>query len=193
MVIDEIDDPEEYVRRGERMLKVTEGQLQELEGLMKRAPKAHIRRKATALWNLAQGRSQRQVAAFLGASRASIVNWKKRFETEGVAGLGLRPGRGRPRRAQSEEIEVVLRQSPRNFGIQETRWTLSSLAHVVPSLEGFTDSGVWRALRRSGLSYKRGQPLVHSPDRAYDLKRGLEGSASRSLPEPARDSAPVHG
>jgi transposase len=163
------------------MLKASAEDIRKLEGAMKSAPKPHIRRKATALWNLARGRSQREVAAFLGASRASIIEWKQRFEAEGIAGLELRPGRGRPQRANPAEIEAVLRQSPRNFGISQTRWTLDSLTQVVPSLRGFTPSGVWRVLRRSGLSYKRGQPLIHSPDPAYGKKRGLKGSASRSL------------
>jgi transposase len=163
------------------MLNASPEQVAELEALMRRAPEAHIRRKATALWNLAQGRSQHEVAAFLGASRASIVAWKQRFETEGIAGLYVRPGRGRPRVAQAEEIEAVVRQSPRNYGIPQTRWTLDLLAQVVPSLRGFTASGVWRALRRSGLSYKRGQPLIYSPDPLYVQKRGVEHSASRSV------------
>jgi transposase len=174
------------------MLKASAEDIRELETLMKRAPKSHIRRKATALWNLAQGRSQREVAAFLGASRASVVEWKRRFETEGIAGLSLRPGRGRPRRGRTEEIEAVLRQSPRNFGIPQTRWTLDSLTQVVPSLRGFTPSGVWRVLQRSGLSYKRGQPLIHSPDPAYTQKRGLEGSASRSRRKSAGDGFAVY-
>ena len=174
------------------MLKASTEDIKELEALMKRAGKPHIRRKATALWNLAQGRSQREVAAFLGASRASIVEWKQRFETEGIAGLSLRPGRGRPRRAQADEIEAVLRQSPRNFGMPQTRWTLDLLTQVVPSLRGFTPSGVWRVLQRSGLSYKRGQPLIHSPDPAYVQKRGPGGSASRSSPESSGDAFAVY-
>lgn len=175
------------------MLKASAEDIKELEVLMKRGSKPYIRRKATALWNLAQGRSQREVAAFLGASRASIVEWKQRFEAEGVAGFSLRPGRGRPQRARADEIEAVLRQSPRNFGIPQTRWTLDSLAQVVPSLRGFTPSGVWRVLQRSGLSYKRGQPLIHSPDPAYLQKRGLEGGASRSLREPRGNGLAVYG
>jgi transposase len=175
------------------MLKATSDEVRELELLMKRAPKAHIRRKAMALWNLAQGRSQREVAVFLGASRASIQDWKRRFETEGVAGLELRPGRGRPRQAQLEEVEAVLRQTPHNFGIPQTRWTLELLTQVVPSLKGFTPSGVWRVLHRYGLSYKRGQPVVHSPDPAYVQKRGFEDSASRSQPKPGANGLAVHG
>src|SRR5918999_868006 len=154
------------------MFKVSEEGIKELERAMRSAPKPYVRRKATALWNLAQGRTYREVAAFLGASRASLVEWKQRFESEGIAGLYMRPGRGRPRRAEPAEIEAALRQSPRNFGLPQTRWTLEALIQVVPSLRGFTPSGVWRALRRSGLSYKRGQPLIHSPDPAYAKKRG---------------------
>lgn len=165
------------------MLQVSAEDRETLTVLMRRAPKAYVRRKATALWNLAQGRSRTEVAAYLGVSRVSLYRWQRRFEAEGVAGLSMRPGRGRPRQARPEEIEAVLRQSPRNFGRPQTRWTLNTLAQVVPSLQGFTDSGVWRALRRSGFSYIRGQPLLHSPDPAYDEKRGPADSASRSLRE----------
>jgi transposase len=175
------------------MLRANADEIKRLEEAMKYSTKPHIRRKATALWNLARGRSQREVAAFLGASRASVVEWKQRFEAEGVAGLELRPGRGRPRRAEPAEIEAVLRQSPRNFGIPQTRWTLGSLIQVVPSLRGFTPSGVWRVLQRSGLGYKRGQPLIHSPDPAYAQKRGVRGSASRSRGESEGHGLAVHG
>ena len=54
----------------------------------------------------------------------------------------------------------------------QSRWTLSALAGTVPSLQGMTDSGVYRALVRLGFRYKRGQPRVHSPDPAYEEKRG---------------------
>jgi transposase len=175
------------------MLKVSPEELNNLESAMRSGAKAHLRRKATALWNLAQGRSQREVAAFLGASRTSIIQWKRRFEAEGLAGLELRPGRGRPQRAELAEIEVVLRQSPRNFGIPQTRWTLEALAQAAPSLHGFTPSGVWRVLQRGSLGYKRGQPLIHSPDPAYAQKRGPSDSASRSRKESRRDSSAVYG
>jgi putative transposase len=163
------------------MSQFTEAQVQELDCLSRRAPQAYVRRQALALWHLAQGRTQREVATSLRASRASLLFWKKRYLSEGSAGLVVRPGRGRRRKAQPQEVEEALRQSPRNFGISQTRWTLTALAAVVPSLHGFTPSGVWRVLQRNGLSYKRGQPLLHSPDPAYVQKRGLDRSASRSL------------
>jgi hypothetical protein len=62
-------------------------------------------------------------------------------------------------------------QAPDNFGIKQTRWTLRALAQAVPSLRGFSPSGVKRALARAGFSYKRGQPVQHSPDPDYAEKK----------------------
>lgn len=162
------------------MLSLTDSQSDELRILMRQAEKAYVRVKATALWNLGQGRSQREVARFLGVSERSITYWVKRYRTEGAAGLTVRPGRGGRPRANLEEIEQLLHRTPRSLGIPLTRWTLASLAQAAPSLKGFSDSGVWRALKRGRLSYKRGQPRVMSPDPAYPEKRALVGSASRS-------------
>jgi len=154
------------------MLELAEQQISELEDLMRHAPKPYVRRKATALWNLAQGRTIAQVAQFLDTSPSRVSAWKAGYLDMGIESFLVRPGRGRPRQAESVEIESYLRQSPRNFGLPLTRWSLSALAETVPSLKGFTPSGVWRALRRCGFSYKRGQPLIYSPDPAYVQKRG---------------------
>lgn len=154
------------------MLQISEQERRELQGLMRRAAKPHLRLKAIALWNLGQGKTRREVAEFLGVSAVSVGAWAKRFRSEGVAGLAIRPGRGRPARARKDEIEQLLRQSPRSFGLHQTRWTLRSLAQVAPSLKGFSEMGVWKVLQRMGLRYKRGQPQVSSPDPEYEKKRG---------------------
>jgi len=73
---------------------------------------------------------------------------------------------------QLEELERYVRQSPRAYGLPQTRWTLRALAQTVPSLKGFTDAGVYYALVRAGFRYKRGQPHLHSPDPEYEEKRG---------------------
>lgn len=154
------------------MLQLSEVDKQELHRLMRRAEKPHVRMKATALWNLSRGRTRREVAAFLGVSTVSVSAWAKRFRADGVAGLAIRPGRGRPARAQAAEVEQVLRQAPPAFGLAQTRWTLRALAQVVPSLQGFSEMGVWKVLHRLGFRYKRGQPHLTSPDPQYEEKRG---------------------
>ncbi len=162
------------------MLKLADDQVRELEEAMKSAPKAYVRQKAVALWNLSQGMSQRSVAKILNVSPTSVWAWVKRYRDERLAGLEVKPGRGRPAKAKLEEIEQILHRTPRSMGIQRTRWTLADLAATAPSLAGYSVSGVWHVLRRGRLSYKRGQPRVMSPDPDYVEKRALVGSASRS-------------
>ena len=150
----------------------TISQERELASLMKHARAPHVRVKAVALWNVGAGRSQREVAEFLGVGLRSVNRWVNRFRGEGGTALLVRPGRGRRARAQPEELERYLRQSPRVYGLPQTRWTLRALAQTVPSLKGFTDAGVYYALVRAGFRYKRGQPHLYSPDPEYEEKRG---------------------
>lgn len=164
------------------MLEVSEQAMRELQRLMRQATQAHLRVKATALWNLGRGKTRREVADFLRVSPASVSAWTKRFKEQGVGGLAIRPGRGRRVRADAAEVESYLRQSPRTFGLTQTRWTLRALAQVVPGLHGFTEMGVWKVLQRAGFHYKRGQPYLHSPDPAYGEKRGAWTRRSERQP-----------
>lgn len=163
------------------MREFSEEQVRELRHLIQRAPTPQQRVKALALWNLAKGKRRAEVAEFLGVSRTSITAWRQRFGTEGTSGLVIRPGRGRKSRVILVEVEQYLRQSPRAFGLTQTRWTLRGLAQVVPSLKGFTEMGVWKVLQRAGYRYKRGQPSIHSPDPQYGEKRGLWSGRSKRL------------
>ena len=80
------------------------------------------------------------------------------------------PGRGRKRQVDEEELIAYASQSPRAFGINRSRWTLRLLAQTVPSLQGFSEAGVLKALRRCGFSHKRGQPWMMSPDPEFEKK-----------------------
>ena len=149
----------------------TEAQKDELVALMRGAEEPYVRRKATALWNVGRGRSQGEVADFLGVGIRSVNRWVATFRREGGSGLRVKPGRGRRCRADRDEVCRYLKQTPQNFGLQQTRWTLKALAETVPSLRGYTDAGVFYVLKRYGVAYKRGQPTLHSPDPLYDEKR----------------------
>jgi transposase len=127
---------------------------------------------AVAILHVARGHSHEEAAAVVCAHRESVGRWVQRYRSEGASGLETRPGRGRPPSVDAKELETYVRQSPRQFGLTQTRWTLEALAAAVPSLRGFTPSGVYRALVRLGFRWKRGQPAVHSPDPEYGEKRG---------------------
>ena len=154
--------------------------------MMRRALQPHLRVKATAIWNLYRGKTRREVAEFLGVSKASISEWAKRFRAEGLSGLAIRRGRGRPPQADLEEVERYLSESPRSFGLCQTCWTLSALAQVVPSLQGFTEMGVWKVLRRLGFRYRRGQPYPTSPDPAHEEEGGGWSRPAERLPNMRR-------
>jgi transposase len=154
-------------------MNLNRDQIKELQWLSKHAPKPHVRVKALALLNWARGRGVSEVAVFFNASRTSLYAWRDRFLAHGRQGLEMRQGRGRKAIANPQEIERAVRQSPRNFGLTQTRWTLQGLAQIVPSLQGFSAFGVQKALARIGFRYKRGQPWQHSPDPEYAQKKGL--------------------
>ena len=154
-------------------MELSETQQKELIYACKHSPLGYVRVRAVALLNLAQGWSQEQVAKIFQVSRQSVSRWKQVFQTEGIAGLKVHPGRGRKSKVNQEEVENYIRQSPHGFGLNRTRWTLQALADAVPSLKGFSAYGVQKVLRRMGYAYKRGQPHLHSPDPLYVKKNEI--------------------
>ena len=148
-------------------------QEQELKHLSRHSPVAHIRIKALAVYRVGQGIPRQQVAQDLGVERRSVGRWVQNYMASGVSAFVIKDGRGRRPMVKRGEVEQYLRQSPRQFGISRTCWTLTLLGQAVPSLRGMGNSGIRKALRRLGYSYKRGQPIVHSPDPQYTEKKGL--------------------
>lgn len=70
----------------------------DLEGLVLRGTPAHLREKAAALLHLADGLSASAVARTSGLrprNRKTVSAWRARYQAEGLAGLAVRPGRGR--------------------------------------------------------------------------------------------------
>lgn len=154
-------------------MELGQPQRQELEAIARRGQPGYVRIKALALLNIADGRAISQVARVFRVSRMTLYAWQRRYTECGAEGLRVRPGRGRKSSVNVSELELVLRRSPRECGLRQTRWTLKALAHVVPSLRGFSAFGVQRVLWRAGYHYKRGQPWISSPDPQYEGKKGL--------------------
>ena len=151
--------------------KFTQAEVKVLEEASRRHPKCYMRFRALVVLNVSRGKSYRDIMKFLPVSKQPITNWTRQFKRDGIKGLEIRAGRGRKKQCDDEELKRYLLQSPRKFGFQQNRWTLKALSEAVPSLRGFSQPGVLKALRRAGLSYKRGQPRLHSPDPAYDEKK----------------------
>ena len=145
-------------------------QLAELKQAGHQHPKAGVRVKALAVLAVARGASFSAAAEMFDATYHSVSAWVHGYRRSGLAAFEVAPGRGRPPQVDDHELLAYALQSPRQFGHQSSRWTLSLLAGTVPSLRGFTPAGVRWALQRCGLSYKRGQAWLSSPDPDFEKK-----------------------
>lgn len=149
---------------------LSDRQRAELDRWSRTHPQAGMRLKALAVRAVALGHTRQQVGAILHVSPYSIGQWCRAYQRGGWAALQIHPGRGRRSPVDPREVEEYVHQSPRHFGVPRTRWTLQLLAEKVPSLAGLQASAVWYVLRRLGISYKRAEPWLHSPDPDYVKK-----------------------
>lgn len=82
----------------QRHLALTETERRALEDLRDHAAKPYLRERAAALLKIADGLPAAVVArsGLLRRRKADTVyRWMKRYRAAGIAGLAIRPGRGR--------------------------------------------------------------------------------------------------
>ena len=144
---------------------------------------AYMRERASAILKVSQGIPPYQVAltGLLKPRKPDTVyDWIDRFQSEGVAGLAVKPGRGRKPahwpKSKAETKEAILhtvRRDPSQFDKPACRWSLSYIADVCKWLQVNTLSGLSKLLKRLGISYKRGRSYIYSPDPYYQQKMDL--------------------
>jgi len=64
----------------------------------------------------------------------------------------------------------LLHRSPRAFGIGRARWRLQDVGQALAWLNGYSDAGIYKVLKRLGFSRKRALNFIRSPDPAYREK-----------------------
>ncbi len=146
-------------------------QLQELEKAGRTHKKPHIRIKALAVLAVARGQQRKDVAPLFQVSAYHLGKWVKVYRELGLSGFKIKKGRGPKAKIKKSELEEYTLQTPHNFGLNESRWTLKLIEQIVPSAKGCTKQAIWYALRRAKLGYKRGSPHIHSPDPDYSKKK----------------------
>lgn len=68
------------------------------------------------------------------------------------------------------EVEQLLRSSPRKYGIERTRWRLQDVRRALSWLQGHSEAGIYKVLKRLGFSRKQALRFVRSPDPAFRAK-----------------------
>src|SRR4051794_19947456 len=75
----------------------------------------------------ADGVSHSEIAGRLGVSRQTVISWRQRYESRGLAGLGDEPRSGRPRSIDHDRIiTATLTPPPKRLGV--THWSSRLLA-----------------------------------------------------------------
>lgn len=150
---------------------LSDEQFYELIKTYKTHPKSYVRSRALALVHLNEGLSLRQVAKILKVRHNAVFEWNKRFLRLGFAGLQMEKRNKRKPKMEKERLLDIVKQRPRNFGVESSRWTLKLLRTTFPELEDYTISGIWRLLKRSGVSWQKGRYQLISPDPDYEKKK----------------------
>jgi transposase len=116
--------------------------------------------KLYAILQLTRGYSSRELAGFFRTSFKQICNWADRFDTEGVAGFRIRPGRGRRFRLATEQMERLkgdLLKSPVEFGYNSVNWSGLLIGEHIRRMYQveYTQSAVYSLMRKTGFSFRQ--------------------------------------
>jgi transposase len=146
---------------------------------------AFTMRRCQALLKSAEGATPRQIQAMTGISDQSVRNAIRAFHQEGLAALQEKkpsPSQGSTvlPDAALEPLRELLHQSPRQFGLETSLWTLEKVAKVAAE-RGITprrvsDETIRTAMKRLKVGWKRAKRWITSPDPAYRRKRGQESA-----------------
>jgi len=123
-----------------------------------------------------------QLVGFSG--RQSGVDWVKRFNAEGIAGLEDKPKAGRPpTHAQSVRSALIhlARTKPESLGYPYKLWTLERIQIAFQEREGvhLSDSTIWEWVEAEGFRWKRQESWFHDAERADPEFVEKRGASSR--------------
>lgn len=109
-----------------------------------------------AILYLAEGRSPTWISKKLGVSRASVYNWKRAFEAQGVQGLLIRSHRGRGDRVDATLAERIIELTEEAVAAGE-----DPSAADIAAMVGVSLSSVYRHWKKAHL--RTGRPSPSKP------------------------------
>lgn len=131
-----------------------------------RKGRAEDARRARVLLMLADGASFAAITTAVGCYPDYITRWKRRFETERLAGLAAKY-RGQPARVRTPAMEArILAKTQQRPPDGSTHWSTRKLAKVL----GVSHVLVARVWRRAGLQPHRLEHYMLSDDPRFEEK-----------------------
>lgn len=95
-----------------RTIELTSTQYQELKNGYEKGKSSAYRKRCHMVLLKSEGRTSLDIVQIVGAYQISVNNWLTRYESEGIAGLKTKSGRGRKRILDEEkDAEKIKEQS----------------------------------------------------------------------------------
>lgn len=125
-------------------LTLRDGDREKLESwLRSRSVRAGLVKRARIVLLAADGVTNQEIAALVGASRTTVIEWRNRYLAGGVAGLEDRARPGRPREVDhAAVVTATLRPPPKRLAV--THWSTRLLAAQLKTSHK-TVARAWRA------------------------------------------------
>jgi transposase len=121
--------------------------------------RAGLAQRARIVLLAAEGVSNTAIAEKVGVSRPTVLDWRSRYESSGLAGLDDAPRSGRPRRIDHQAIiTATLLPPPKKLGV--THWSSRLLAERLK----IGNATVARAWRDYGVQPWRAETFKFSTD-----------------------------
>ena len=147
--------------------ELTEEDRSILEGYVRRRTTAQaLATRSNIVLLAADGVPNKTIASIVGASRSTVMTWRKRFAEQGLAGLHdeLRPGA--PRSITDADVERVITMTLEETPKGATHWSTRELAKRA----GISHSSVGRIWRAFGLAPHRSDTFTLSNDPLFVQK-----------------------
>jgi transposase len=169
-----------------RKLEVEDGQMMRIaiQNEIFRSEESRYDHRLHGVLLVAQGLTCRKVSEYLGQNPVTVQRWVRGFNSRGFAALqeGERPGRpSRIGELQWSQMEVDLRQAPRDLGYGQNLWDGKLLSHHLSAHYG-VDLAVrqcQRIFRQMGFRLRKPRPLIAGGDREAQ-RRYKKTASSRS-------------
>ena len=163
----------------------TQEMLLALQDEIRRSEESRYDHRLHGVLLVAQGMNAPKVARLLGDGVRTVEYWVERFNQDGFAGLveGERPGR--PRKLsieQLEELEVILRASPRVQNVSANLWDGKTLSHWIKQRWGveLSTRQCQRLLRQLGFRLRKPRPMIgHADPELQRRHKKTPGAGSR--------------
>jgi len=131
-----------------------------------RTQEARLVERAKIILQCVQGHSVSEIARSVRVRPNTVIDWRRRFEREGLTGLVDRPRPGKPRRygADFRQQVLALLEEPPPKG--QAVWDGPAVArHLKTSVHA-----VWRVLRKEGVCLSRQRSWCVSTDPEFAAK-----------------------